>query len=332
MKKFSRFLVFLTLFLGLIACNDGITSQDTASESGESTEKAETDSQITQNPNPSTQLPQSSKPTPAEEADPNAETYQAGEYRVTLGISEGERTYRGCDAAGNCIDIQGGTRWEDRGQRGISWENQDTTYSISWQEGNSGPMYLTVTENGTQLMREPLVLVSAQNSATARGVSPEGDRLILDYFYRNQDELKVCEPNLDREHSATASEIYSVGEGKYLVKVSCFLAAYQEAFEFWLYEDTAGKITTKPLTLTKFNSEGRGKPTPNDIRTLGGRSTYNPQTELLTIWTQFRGLGDCGSRSAYQFTNDTLKLLSYRAKYECDGNYIEPEQYPQVYP
>lgn len=89
-----------------------------------------------------------------------AETYRAGEFTITLDeVAEYGRTYYGCDDKGNCLRLNHGTRWRDNGYRGITWENGEYYYSISWKEGETGPMYLSVVKGGTRLLYRPLVPV-----------------------------------------------------------------------------------------------------------------------------------------------------------------------------
>jgi hypothetical protein len=43
-------------------------------------------------------------------------------------------------------------------------------------------------------------------------------------------------------------------------------------------------------------------------------------------------MSGCGSFAKYNLVNSEFKLVEYRAKDECDGNSVEPEQYPLIYP
>ncbi len=85
-------------------------------------------------------------------------TYRAGEFTITLDNTANGRTYRGCDAQGKCINLDGGTAWRDNGYRGITWDNGEYGYSISWRE-NSGQMYLNVFQNNERILRRQLVAV-----------------------------------------------------------------------------------------------------------------------------------------------------------------------------
>jgi hypothetical protein len=88
----------------------------------------------------------------------NADTYRAGEFTITLSQDANNgRTYRGCDSQGNCINLTNGTAWRDGGSRGITWENGEYGYSVSWREGGSEPMYLNIYKNNTRILRRQLV-------------------------------------------------------------------------------------------------------------------------------------------------------------------------------
>jgi hypothetical protein len=50
----------------------------------------------------------------------------------------------------------------------------------------------------------------------------------------------------------------------------------------------------------------------------------------MTNFTKFRGLGDCGSSALYKLEGDRMVLQEYRAKYECDGKYVQ--DFPVIYP
>lgn len=337
MRKFSSFFLTAIVILGLVACTNGVSTNDIASESSESNDsEIQPDENSLAETNPTTEL-QANAPAaqnnPSSETPLNADTYQAGKFTVTVDTDpQRGKIYRGCDGEGNCVELENGTSWRDRGNRGISWENGDYTYAISWQEGTTGPMYLNVYNNDRRLLREPMVPISNRDRATTVAISDTERGEVLEYFSNNRAALNLCEPTLDPQYSQQSSEVYPVGEGKYLVKLSCFLAAYQEGFEFWLYEKTAGGVDVQPLTLTRFNAANGGKPNPDEIRTLGGTTSYDTANKAVTIFTKFRGVGDCGSLARYKFENNSLDLVSYKAKYDCDGNYVDPEQYPQIYP
>ncbi|MEC4802742.1 MAG: hypothetical protein SAJ12_03910 [Jaaginema sp. PMC 1079.18] len=91
----------------------------------------------------------------------SADTYRAGEFTITLSANDTEgQVYYGCDARGNCIRLKYGTGWRDSGRRGITWENGNYTYVVSWSENStSASMYLNVFEGDRRLLRKPMYLI-----------------------------------------------------------------------------------------------------------------------------------------------------------------------------
>jgi hypothetical protein len=157
---------------------------------------------------------------------------------------------------------------------------------------------------------------------------------ILAELYAQQETLKLCDDVFDRYYSQTASQVFSLDEQTYLIQLGCFLAAYQTNFEFWQYNKTESGGTFTPLMLTSFNENENesGDPIRQETKTLAGLATYSPATRSLNILTKYRGIGDCGSMADYQLKNGKFELVKYQAKFDCDGNYIEPDEYPQIFP
>lgn len=91
----------------------------------------------------------------------SADTYRAGDFTVTLNENANGRTYKGCDSQARCVNLAGGTAWRDGGYRGITWDNGEYSYSISWREGRTPkePMYLNVYRNNTRILRRQLIPV-----------------------------------------------------------------------------------------------------------------------------------------------------------------------------
>ena len=175
----------------------------------------------------------------------------------------------------------------------------------------------------------PTPAASAAPMTTSNPVAPEE---VLKYLQENRASLNLCADFYDETHSQRASETYSVGDQKYLVKISCSLAAYQESFEVFLYAKTAAGIKVVPLSLTEFVRESSGELTRSEVKSAGGLAEYNPEERSLSIFSRSRGLGDCGTLAEYKFDGEQLELVSYRAKFECDGKFVEPSEYPVIYP
>jgi hypothetical protein len=174
-----------------------------------------------------------------------------------------------------------------------------------------------------------------QRSVTAgesAAVSPEIRQQILTELYSQQEALNLCDAYLDQNYSQTESQVFALDAETYLVHLQCSLAAYQASFEFLTYQKTASGGEFTPMTLTIFKENESGEPTQENVRTLGGMPDYNPEMRSLTIFTRFRGVGDCGSFANYQLKDGEFQLVKYQAKFACDGNAIDPETYPQIFP
>jgi len=62
---------------------------------------------------------------------------------------------------------------------------------------------------------------------------------------------------------------------------------------------------------------------------------FNPvwdmERRVVSSFTVDRGLGDCGTFERHRLVDAEFKMIEYRAKPECDGNAMEPEDYPLIY-
>jgi hypothetical protein len=127
------------------------------------------------------------------------------------------------------------------------------------------------------------------------------------------------------------SKAFQISDKKYLVQIQCFLAAYQGAFEYVLWTDDSPKPSAVPLEFDSFAEPKAGeKPKRITSRAIAGAPRFNVQKQTMTNFTKFRGVGDCGSSALYKLEGDRMVLQEYRAKYECDGKYVQ--DFPVVYP
>lgn len=163
-------------------------------------------------------------------------------------------------------------------------------------------------------------------------VSPELTSNAWQYLYDNREELNVCDGTIEPEISQEASETYAIASDKALVQVLCFMAAYQGAYQYYVYAETDEGVEVTPLEFTTYLPGENGEYQAEMTRDLGGLPTYDPDSQVLTMFSKGRGLGDCGSWAQYQLQSEAFELREYRLKDDCDGNYVEPEEYPQIYP
>ena len=169
------------------------------------------------------------------------------------------------------------------------------------------------------------------SESSSQAVAPSSDD-IWQYLYSSTEELGICEGDIDLSVSKDISSVYKINEQQYLVEFLCFLGAYQGNYEYLLYDTTPTGVKVKSLSLDVFEPNGSGKFTSTNVNSISGLPDYEPEKQLLTVFTKYRGLADCGSLAKYKWEESEFKLLEYRVKEKCDGTYLEPDQYSQVYP
>ncbi len=128
-------------------------------------------------------------------------------------------------------------------------------------------------------------------------------------------------------------EFYELAAGQYLVEVVCTTGAYQ-GYQFYLHlDETKSPPASRLLSFPSFESEDEGKPKKRtEIQEMWGLATFDAKTKLLEIHNKYRGPGDCGSLATYEFPHGTPRLKEFREKSECDGNYVEPKEWPRIFP
>lgn len=155
---------------------------------------------------------------------------------------------------------------------------------------------------------------------------------IIEYFYRNPDGLNIC-PDIDVVPFRLGSFAYPLGTQGYLVQLLCFQASYQNNYNFFVYRETDEGVKVWPIKLPQFELDANGQAIETDeVTEVVGLLDYEPINGVLTVFTKYRGLGDCGSFAKYQWDQVDFETVEYREKSDCDGNFVEPEDYPQIYP
>jgi len=145
-----------------------------------------------------------------------------------------------------------------------------------------------------------------------------------------------CEAEYRRQKEAgfddkgTWLQFWELEPHKYLVKIICFLAAYQANQRYYYYDETQSPPVSAPLTLKVYDQVGK-KLVAREIAEVGGFSEFDDRKKELVINSKFRGLGDCGSRAVYRIKNGRAVLKEFRAKFDCDGKEWVPEKAPLIY-
>jgi hypothetical protein len=124
-------------------------------------------------------------------------------------------------------------------------------------------------------------------------------------------------------------EFYRLQKQQYLVQVACSPGAYQPGSIFAWYD-----ARTSSATLLKFkgleSQEDEGKGLPHSE--VFGFATYRPKARTLTIFSKYRGPGDCGFYGVYRFVGKQPVLIEAREQ-DCDDSHprrpIDPTRWPK---
>nr|WP_242024209.1 DUF1176 domain-containing protein [Nodosilinea sp. FACHB-13] len=156
------------------------------------------------------------------------------------------------------------------------------------------------------------------------------DEVILQTVYDQVESLDLCNGLYQPEVAQAESRVYRLDD-RALVELVCANAAYQSVYAYVAYQPDG---SWQPLSLDVFYPDETGQFVRSSEGTVGGLATFDPDQELLTVFSKARGIGDCGSLADYRWSGGELELETFRYQ-ECSdlpGEVVEPADYPQVYP
>lgn len=156
------------------------------------------------------------------------------------------------------------------------------------------------------------------------------DEVILQTVSDQVESLDLCDGFYQPEVAQAESRVYRMGD-RALVELVCANAAYQSVYAYVAYQPDG---SWQPLSLDGFYPDETGQYVRTSEGTVGGLSTFDPEQGRLTVFSKARGIGDCGSLADYRWTGDELALETFRYQ-ECSDSaeeFVEPADYPQIYP
>ncbi len=237
---------------------------------------------------------------------------------------------RNKDGSGG-LDLEA-TNYNPQKDGAIEFNNEGYIYTLEAPTTQNPEPVLRVTFPNQKLTEEQLLrYLTRSNKSNSSATNSPTDP--LQYVLQNRESLGVCKDNFRAEDgkNGMGSKAYQITDKKYLVQIQCFLAAYQGNFEYVLWSDESPKPRVIPLEFDSFQEPKEGeKPKRITERSIAGLPRFNVRSQTLTNFTKFRGVGDCGSSALYKLEGDRMVLQEYRAKYACDGNYVQ--DFPIIYP
>ena len=121
--------------------------------------------------------------------------------------------------------------------------------------------------------------------------------------------LSECE-KLDKDDKPVEVEA-PMGEGRTLYAIVCGRAAYNATFALYLVLEK-GEITR--LAFAEYLEE-LGWYGANILFNI----SYDQGSRMLNAFYKGRGVGDCGTKGTWRWTEYGFKLIEYRSKPDCDG-------------
>jgi hypothetical protein len=122
------------------------------------------------------------------------------------------------------------------------------------------------------------------------------------------------------------AESYRLDDDHELFLVRCMMGAYQPSMQVFLKSFDRFELMAFP-----DYSDDAGWGGTNFL----GYAEFNAKTLELHNYVKFRGIGDCGTTSAYRWTGYAFKLLEYRYRDCSDDEPIDPDgelpEFPVIY-
>jgi hypothetical protein len=132
-----------------------------------------------------------------------------------------------------------------------------------------------------------------------------------------------CESMFDYpDKSLSGLTFYSLSDKRFLVQITCTLGSYQGTYSFVLLDESVSPSKSAVLSFTTFEDSGESGPNrlqKTQATELTGTPDFDRGTQGLRVVNKFRGLGDCGFLTVYDFSKGQADLMRVQGKLSCDG-------------
>ncbi len=162
------------------------------------------------------------------------------------------------------------------------------------------------------------------SSLHAEPVEPvtQHDPSILNRYINMLDAAYPCD--WEDAYDLTGNYVLQFSKDVQVLEFACSVSPYNMA-HLYIRVDSKQPNKAKLLTFERPKQEDNSDP---DVVFNG---VWDIKTGDLTSFMKGRGLGDCGTYEVHKFTSDGYPhLIEFRAKPQCDGNYVQPEKYPVI--
>ncbi|MGH0001438.1 DUF1176 domain-containing protein [Pseudovibrio ascidiaceicola] len=162
------------------------------------------------------------------------------------------------------------------------------------------------------------------SSLHAEPVEPvtQHDPSVLNRYINMLDAAYPCD--WEDAYDLTGNYVLQFSKDVQVLEFACSVSPYNMA-HLYIRVDSKQPNKAKLLTFERPKQEDNSDP---DVVFNG---VWDIKTGDLTSFMKGRGLGDCGTYEVHKFTSDGYPhLIEFRAKPQCDGNYVQPEKYPVI--
>lgn len=155
---------------------------------------------------------------------------------------------------------------------------------------------------------------------------PEGDRGSLKDRLLAAAPFRECQSAIEGDGAIPFEpKAYDLGRGNRIYIVHCTMGAYQPST--LVFYEASGMI--EPMPFASYWAE-----TGWSATLYLGEADYDPATKILHNYARFRGAGDCGTRSDFEWNGYAFKLLSYAYK-DCSDDLVPEDadigDFPVIY-
>ena len=138
-------------------------------------------------------------------------------------------------------------------------------------------------------------------------------------------------------------EFHTVDATRFVVQVLCSRGLYQGDQVFFLVEEREGATAAtllrfpqlayvEPRSTISDEVSGRGNAGRNrfiryDDTLVSGSILLDQGNGTLVNLNRFRGIGGCGTRTTYDLTTPSPRIVDFRARVECTTDMVPPEEW-----
>lgn len=140
-----------------------------------------------------------------------------------------------------------------------------------------------------------------------------------------------CESGFRADESSSGLDVYSGGEKRHIIQVTCSSGAYQGYQRFYHLvlegDTTIAKALEFPLYAVSSSKAVRRESSVD----VWGNVLMNSGYDALTVLNQYSGYGNCGTLTTYRLVDGNVNAVRFRSEPNCESETASrnPENWPE---